>query len=138
MNQILSNPVLQPILGALVAAVVTFIGTTVGLYVSWVAAKKKQLDIAAAASVQLVEAKAQPAMHLPHDPTLRAELKKEMADGITEALLAGSSKKLIAKVGDAVQKAWNADDLHKRESLANSERPTPPETPSAIKRAGGG
>jgi hypothetical protein len=89
------------VMAALATGLVAIIGTAVAIAKR--AIEQAKIKLAAAAGVKIVEAQAQPAIHLPHDPTLRAELKKEMADGITEALLAGSSKKLIAKVGDAVQ-----------------------------------
>jgi len=95
-----------------------------GLIAAAVAFARRMLDqaklkIAAAAGVKVAAVKTEAAMDL-DGPAL-----KLIADETTKALLAGASKKVIAKVGDAVQSAW--EDGKKSRSSA----PTVPETPSA-------
>lgn len=110
------------VMAALAAGIVTIIGVAVA--VAKRAIEEAKLRIAAAAGVQLVEAKTSPAVPLPQNDDLRHALKKEMGDELTASLLTGSPKKVLAKIPKLVQQAWEEDDAKQRASTA-------PEMPSA-------
>jgi hypothetical protein len=116
------------VMAALAAGVVTIIGVAVAIAKKLI--EDAKLRIAAAAGVQLVEAKMQPAQPMPQNDALRASLKKEMADDLAASLLTGSPKKALAKLPKLVQQAWDDDDARQRASA-----PTSPETPNAKRDA---
>jgi hypothetical protein len=135
MDQILSNPTLQPIIGALVAGVVLAIGTTFSFYKKFMAAKEARLEaetqlviaqaeqarIAALAAVRIVEATGRPAIKVASD------VKKDMAIAQAADLLG----KKIDQMPEAIEEAHAAE---LRRSLS-PEAVTEPEMPAAKRDA---
>jgi len=115
------------VMAALATGLVAIIGTAVAIAKRAIANAK--LSTAAAAAVQIVEAKVAPQVAVPENLDDRAALKKQMADDLATALLSGAPKKILAKVGVAVQQAWAQDDRRK-------SAPTSPETPRAKANSG--
>jgi hypothetical protein len=115
------------VMSALALGIVTLIGSAVAIAKHKIANAK--LSGAAAAAVQIIEAKAAPQIYLPENIEARAAIKKQMADEMATALLSGAPKQILAKVGKAVQEAWAHDEYRK-------SAPTSPETPSAKANSG--
>lgn len=128
--EIIKSPYAQTIIGLLVAGLGVSIPATFGLYVSWVKAKQKQLEIAATAAVRIADAHAGPQLDLEGDE------KKMIADSAAEELLGAASKKMLAKVPELVQAAWQRGQDRQSAASMRSEALTPAETPTAKRNEG--